>query len=117
MGNSLRNQPAPTMFGELKTPVTEDVLQVGLLFAFGIIAASFIAIIPGIRGWEVTLLLATATALILSVCSRYSFNTMQIATYKIANYNNCMSANLVQSALACSKPVLVISYDCCAQVL
>ncbi len=53
MGNSFRNQPGPTLYPELKTPVTEDVLQVGLLFAFGIIAASFLIILPGIRGWEV----------------------------------------------------------------
>lgn len=53
MGNSLRRQPQGTIYGELKTPVTEDVLQVGLLFAFGIIAFSFIVIIPGIRGIEV----------------------------------------------------------------
>lgn len=54
MGNSFRNQPLPTRYGEAKTPVTEDVLQIGLLFAFGIIAVSFIAIIPGIRGREVS---------------------------------------------------------------
>ena len=53
MGNCSRRQPQGTLYGELKTPVTEDVLQVGLLFAFGIIAFSFILIIPGIRGWEV----------------------------------------------------------------
>jgi len=53
MGNSFRNQPIPTRYGELRTPVTEDVLQVGLLFAFGIIAFSFILILPGIRGREV----------------------------------------------------------------
>ena len=60
MGNAFRNQPSPTRYGALKTPVTEDLLQVGLLFAFGIIAASFIIIIPGIRRWEVTLLLASS---------------------------------------------------------
>ena len=53
MGNSLRRQPQGAIYPELKTPVTEDVLQVGLLFAFGIIAFSFIIIIPGIRGFEV----------------------------------------------------------------
>ena len=57
MGNSLRRQPQGTLYGELKTPVTEDVLQVGLLFAFGIIAFSFVLIIPGIRGFEVNFLL------------------------------------------------------------
>ena len=54
MGNSFRRQPGPTLYDELKTPVTEDVLQVGLLFAFAIIAFSFILIIPGIRGNEVS---------------------------------------------------------------
>ena len=53
MGNSLRSQPQPSYFAPLKTPVTQDTLIVGLLFAFGIIAASFVLIIPGIRGWEV----------------------------------------------------------------
>ena len=54
MGNSFRSQPLPTRYGESKTPVTEDVLQIGLVFAIGIIAASFILIIPGIRGKEVS---------------------------------------------------------------
>ena len=54
MGNSLRSQPYPTLYDPLKTPVTEDVLLIGLIFAFAIIAASFIVIIPGIRGWEVS---------------------------------------------------------------
>ena len=53
MGNSFRLQPGPTLYGENKTPVTEDLLEVGLLVAFGLIAFSFILIIPGIRGWEV----------------------------------------------------------------
>ena len=46
-------QPGPTLYGELKTPVTEDLLEVGLIVAFAIIAGSFILIIPGIRGAEV----------------------------------------------------------------
>ena len=44
----------PTRYGEAKTPVTEDVLQIGLIFAVAIIAVSFITIIPGIRGREVS---------------------------------------------------------------
>ena len=54
MGNSFRNQPFQTLYGEEKTPVTEDVLEVGLLVAFGIIGFCFILIIPGIRGAEVS---------------------------------------------------------------
>ena len=53
MGNSMRKQPMPSMYETLQTPVTNDSVQDGLIFAFAIIAASFIVIIPGIRGWEV----------------------------------------------------------------
>ena len=54
MGNSFRMQPAPTLYGENKTPVTEDVTEIGIIFAFCIIVFSFVLIIPGIRGMEVT---------------------------------------------------------------
>ena len=54
MGNAFRLQPGPTLYPENKTPVTEDLLEIGFLFAFGIIAFSFILIIPGIRGMEVS---------------------------------------------------------------
>ena len=53
MGNSFRRQPQGSMYPDNKTPVTEDLLEVGLLFAFGILAFAFIVIIPGIRGIEV----------------------------------------------------------------
>ena len=53
MGNSFRPQPGPTIYGELKTPVTSDLLQVGLIVAFAMIAFSFLLILPGIRGAEV----------------------------------------------------------------
>ena len=36
-----------------QTPVTEDVLTLGIIFAFIIIAFSLFAILPGIRGWQV----------------------------------------------------------------
>lgn len=54
MGNSFRQQPGPTLYGENKTPVSEDILEVGIFVAFAMIAFSFILIIPGIRGWEVS---------------------------------------------------------------
>ena len=53
MGNAFRLQPGPTLYGENKTAVSQDLLEVGLMVAFGMIAFSFILIIPGIRGWEV----------------------------------------------------------------
>lgn len=54
MGNSFRPQPAPAIYPPNATPFASDLLEVGLLVAFGMIAASFILIIPGIRGWEVS---------------------------------------------------------------
>ena len=50
MGNSFRRQPFATTYEPLKTPVGEDNVQVGVLIAFGMIAFSFLLVIPGIRG-------------------------------------------------------------------
>ena len=55
MGNSFRPQPLPAYYPDNKTPVSEDLLEVGLLVAFGMIAFSFFIIVPGIRGMEVSL--------------------------------------------------------------
>lgn len=52
MGNSFRPQPLPAYYPDNKTPVSEDLLEVGLLVAFGMIAFSFFIIVPGIRGME-----------------------------------------------------------------
>lgn len=57
MGNSFRRQPFATTYEPLRTPVGEDDVQVGLLVAFGMIAFSFLLVIPGIRGLEVNALL------------------------------------------------------------
>ena len=54
MGNSFRQQPGPTLYPEDKTPVTEDLAELGISVSFAIIAFSFVLIIPGIRGWEVS---------------------------------------------------------------
>lgn len=54
MGNSFRPQPFPVIYGENKTPFRNDLLEVGILVAFAMIAFSFLLIIPGIRGWEVS---------------------------------------------------------------
>ena len=59
MGNALRRQPFPVVYEPMKTPVGEDVVQVGILVAFGIIAFSFLLIVPGIRGMEVIVILLT----------------------------------------------------------
>ena len=54
MGNAFRRQPGPALYPDNKTPVAEDVLEVGLLFAASLVAFSFLLIIAGIRGWEVS---------------------------------------------------------------
>lgn len=52
MGNSFRPQPLPVIYPTNKTPFASDVLEVGILVAFAMIAFCFILIIPGIRGIE-----------------------------------------------------------------
>lgn len=42
----------PTLYPPNKTPVTSDVLEVGLIFAIVIIAFSLLLVIPGVRGRE-----------------------------------------------------------------
>ena len=72
MGNSFRNQPAPALYPDDKTPFAADVLEVGLAVACGMIAFSFLLILPGIRGWEVRNLLYDRqfNALLCSVYGR-----------------------------------------------
>ena len=53
MGNAFRQHPGPAIYAPNQTPVTDDLLEVGLLVAFGMIGFSFLLIIPGIRSWEV----------------------------------------------------------------
>ena len=52
MGNAFRQHPGPAIYAPNQTPVTDDLLEVGLLVAFGMIGFSFLLIIPGIRSWE-----------------------------------------------------------------
>lgn len=54
MGNSFRPQPFPAIYGDNKTPFKNDLVEVGIFVAFAMIAFSFVLIIPGIRGWEVS---------------------------------------------------------------
>lgn len=58
MGNTygaLRAEGYPAAYGPMKTAVTVDVLEIGLITAFLILCVSFIFVIPGIRGWQVSL--------------------------------------------------------------
>lgn len=44
----------PTQHAPNSTAVTADVLEVGFIFAFCILAFSFALIVPGYRGWTVS---------------------------------------------------------------
>ena len=91
MGNIFRRQPFATTYEPLKTPVGEDDVQVGLLTAFGMIAFSFLLIIPGIRGLEVNTLLHV----IFVYCARASNTTdSQIA------FNGCSTRTISKPHLS-----------------
>ena len=51
-----RKDGGPTLYPSLKSAVTADVLEVGFIFAFVIVAFSFFIILPGFRGKEVSFL-------------------------------------------------------------
>jgi len=53
MGGAFRKQPAPTLYPARQIPVGTNGLEVAIAVAGGIIALSFILILPGIRGWQV----------------------------------------------------------------
>lgn len=46
--DTFRTLPFPTLYGPMKTPVTADVLEAGLIFAIAILAVSFLVILPGL---------------------------------------------------------------------
>ena len=46
--DTFRTLPFPTLYGPMKSPVTVDVLEVGLLFAIVILGLSFLIVLPGI---------------------------------------------------------------------
>lgn len=66
MGNAFRPQPGPALYPPNQTPFVEDITEAGILVSFGIIAFSFVLIIPGIRGWEVTQKIYSVTAIKMS---------------------------------------------------
>lgn len=91
MGNAFRLQPGPALYPPNATPFMEDVEEVGILVAFGMIAFSFILIIPGIRGWErlysvIRVFTALWIGAVILVCSfGYTWHTADIcvrAQYK-----------------------------------
>ncbi|XP_071535601.1 dual oxidase maturation factor 1-like [Panulirus ornatus] len=47
--DGFRMKPFPTQYGELKTPVTVDVLEVGWIVAFFTVLAAFLCILPAMK--------------------------------------------------------------------
>ena len=55
--DAFRDGEAPTLYDSLRTPVTADVLEAGLIYAGLILTISLLLVIPGIREWgDVSLL-------------------------------------------------------------
>lgn len=52
--NAFRFEGYPTLYHDNKSPVFEDILIYGLIFCFCILGFSFLVIIPGVRGIQVT---------------------------------------------------------------
>ena len=51
---AFRSNGAPTFYDAVHTPVEADILVSGLIFCFAILTFSFYAVLPGIRGKEVS---------------------------------------------------------------
>ena len=52
--DAFRENGGPTLYDSNKTPVTVDVLEIGLIFAIAILTFSFIIILPGFKGKAVS---------------------------------------------------------------
>ena len=52
--SAFRHDGGPTLYGPLKLPVLADILEAGFIFAAVILALSFILVIPGVRGSQVS---------------------------------------------------------------
>ena len=49
-----RKNHGPTLYGSLKTAVTSDVLETGLIYCGVILAFSFFIVLPGFKGKQVS---------------------------------------------------------------
>lgn len=82
--DAFRSNGAPTYYEPNQTPFAADVLESGLIFAFAILAASFFAVLPGIRGKEKWFTLIRVTtglfigAVILLANFSYTWETAEL---------------------------------------
>jgi len=58
----------PTLYDSMKTPVTVDVLEAGLILAVVMLAFCFLIILPGIRGREVSNIYVQSVICIVIFC-------------------------------------------------
>ncbi|XP_035667437.1 dual oxidase maturation factor 1-like [Branchiostoma floridae] len=72
---AFRVDGGPTQYPENRTPVTADVLEIGLVFAIAILAFSFLVILPGVRGIQ---------RLFFAVM--VSFSILVLATIMVSNF-------------------------------
>ncbi|KAK3608265.1 hypothetical protein CHS0354_007293 [Potamilus streckersoni] len=85
--SAFRTNGGPTVYPEIKTAWQADILGSGLIFAFCILAVSFIVIIPGIRGKEsvFTIVRVLTTlfigAVILLTNFGFTWDTADISTH------------------------------------
>ncbi|KAK3608266.1 hypothetical protein CHS0354_007294 [Potamilus streckersoni] len=85
--SAFRTNGGPTVYPEIKTAWQADILGSGLIFAFCIVAVSFVIIIPGIRGKEsvFTIIRVLTTlfigAVILLTNFGFSWDTADISTH------------------------------------
>ncbi len=54
-----RKDDGPTLYGPLKTAVTADVLEAGLIYCTAIVAFSLFIVLPGFKGKQVNIYIST----------------------------------------------------------
>ncbi|KAL3875856.1 hypothetical protein ACJMK2_033767 [Sinanodonta woodiana] len=85
--SAFRTNGGPTLYPEIKTAWQADILGSGLIYAFCILAVSFIVIIPGIKGKESVFTIARVLttlfigAVILLTNFGYTWDTADMSTH------------------------------------
>ncbi|KAL3875857.1 hypothetical protein ACJMK2_033768 [Sinanodonta woodiana] len=85
--SAFRTHGGPTLYPEIKTAWQADILGSGLIYAFCILAVSFIVIIPGIKGKESVFTIARVLttlfigAVILLTNFGYTWDTADMSTH------------------------------------
>lgn len=105
--NAFRDNGGPTHYGPQYTPVTADVLVVGLLVGFSLILFSTIVVLPGIKGKQVCCVVClwfwrdvqlTAVFLLLQSLLAFVkvFLTLYIGAVIVGEFPHCGSQLVMQ---------------------